>query len=78
MGNKLRPLYEIASDIKKDWSNVNFAAKPYLDAMLVLNSVDDKYGLEDGEMIVAYFLANASTWKGGKAREIKKELNRMI
>jgi hypothetical protein len=27
-----RPLFEIASEIKKDWVKPNYAAKPYLDA----------------------------------------------
>ena len=30
---KNRPLYEIVKEIRKDWTNVNFAAKPYLNAM---------------------------------------------
>lgn len=73
-----RPLHEIAAEIRKDWKPVNYAAKPYLEAMEYLEKVSDKYGADSGHMIVAYFLSNASTWKGEKAREIKKELNKMI
>lgn len=72
-----RPLYEIAGEIKADWTNVYFGAKPYLDAMLTLDSIDDKYGLDDGESIVLYFLGNAATWKGETARRIKAELKKM-
>jgi hypothetical protein len=74
----LRPLYEIAKEIRKDWKSVNYAAKPYLDAMSTLNSVQDNYIMDSGRSVVAYFLSNASTWRGEKAREIKKELNGMI
>lgn len=73
-----RPLSEIASEIRKDWKNVFYGAKPYLDAMSSLSSVNDNYGWDSGRMIVNYFLANASTWRGEKAREIKKELKKMV
>lgn len=74
-----RPLNVIASEIKKDWgSKVYFGAKPYLAAMSQLNTVSDDYGMDSGRSIVNYFLANASTWRGEKAREIKKELNAMV
>ena len=74
-----RPLYEIAADIRKDWgAKVNFAAKPYLDAMASLNSVDDNYGWDSGKTIVLYFLGNASSWRGETAKTIKKELKSMV
>lgn len=73
-----RSLYEIAQEIKADWgANVNYAAAPYLDAMMQLDSMSDSYGADDAEMIVAYFLSNARSWTGDKAREIKKELKGM-
>jgi hypothetical protein len=74
-----RPLYEIAADIRKDWgAKVNFAAKPYLDAMASLNSIDDNYGWDSGSTIVRYFLSNASSWRGETAKAIKKELKSMV
>lgn len=73
-----RPLYEIARDIRRDWKPVNFAAKPYLEAMETLDSIRDNYGYDSGTSIVAYFLSNASSWRGPVAKEIKKELNQML
>lgn len=74
-----RPLYEIARDIRKDWgSKVYFGAKPYLDAMASLDSIDDNYGLDSADSIVRYFLGNASTWRGETAKTIKKELKAMV
>ena len=74
-----RPLYEIAKEIRSDWGNkVYFGAKPYLDAMLTLNSIDDMYMCDSAKDIVIYFLSNASSWRGETARRIKKELNKMI
>lgn len=73
-----KPLRQIAYEIYRDWNPVSPYAKPYLEAMTSLDSVDDKYGMDDGRMIVAYFLSNANTWKGEKAREIKKELKKRI
>lgn len=79
MAQTTRPLYEIAADIRKDWgAKVNFAAKPYLDAMASLNSVEDNYGWDSGKTIVLYFLGNASSWRGETAKAIKKELKSMV
>lgn len=73
---------EIATVIKRDWSKqgkgVNYAAKPYLDAMFALSSVEENFIADDGRSIVAYFLSNASTWKGEVAKAVKKELNKRI
>jgi len=70
------PLYELASLIYRDWSNVNYAAEPYLKAMQTLNSIHDPYLLDTGKSIVLHFLANAQTWRGETARTIKAELKR--
>ena len=77
-GKQLRPLSTIAREVFNDWKKVNYAAKPYLEAMFSLNSIDDKYGMDDARSVVAYFLSNASTWRGPKAKEIKAELKAML
>jgi hypothetical protein len=69
-----RPLYVIANEIKKDWVKPNYGAKPYLDAMQSLTSVNDSYGWDSGKSVVLYFLCNANTWKGETAKRIKAEL----
>jgi hypothetical protein len=70
----------LASLIWDDWSKqgkgVNFAAKPYLEAMLDLQNITDKYMFETGLSVVCYFLSNAGTWKGETAKAVKKELKR--
>jgi hypothetical protein len=75
---KPRPLYQIAVDIRSDWPKPYFGAVPYLNAMRGLQSIDDAYGLDNARSIVRYFLANAATWKGDKARAIKTELKGML
>jgi hypothetical protein len=76
---QVRPLYEIAREIHKDWGNkIYFGAKPYLSAMLTLNSIDDKYMFDDAKTIVRYFLANASTWRGEVAKRVKAELKALL
>lgn len=73
-----RPLHEIADEIRRDWGrDVNYAAKPYLDAMTGLNSIEGNYGMDTADSIVAYFLSNARTWKGDTARRVKAELKAM-
>lgn len=71
-------LSKIAYEIEKDWKNVNYAARPYLDAMKQLNSINDKFGYDDARSIVAYFLSNAASWRGPKAKEIKDKLKKML
>jgi len=67
---------EIANIIYSDWtlSKVSYSARPYLDAMTYLNTIDDTFMLDSGKSIVRYFLANASQWRGEVAKEIKAEL----
>ena len=73
----MRPLNQIANEISKDWKKPYVGATPYIHAMRTLTSIDSKYGMDSGKSIVVYFLANASTWRGDKAREIKAELKKM-
>ena len=77
-----RPLYEVAAEIRKDWSatkgGVYFGAVPYLDAMDSLNKITDQYGCDPADMIVRYFLANANTWRGVVAKRVKLELKKML
>jgi len=77
MAKQTRPLYEIAKEIKQNWKNIYFGAVPYLEAMSQLNSIDDDYYFDSAKSVVLYFLSNAATWRGEKAREIKKELKAM-
>lgn len=73
-----RPISTIAKDIRANWPKVNYAAEPYLNAMYSLNSINDRYIYDTGESVVRYFLSNATTWRGEKAREIKDELKAML
>jgi len=67
---------ELAQVIDATWGNVYFGARPYLDAMHELENIDDNYYLDSGKSVVLYFLANAQTWRGQTAREVKAELKR--
>jgi hypothetical protein len=73
----MRPLYEIASEIKRDWARPYFGAVPYLAAMQTLSNIHDSYGYDDGKSIVLYFLSNATAWRGETARRVKAELKAM-
>lgn len=74
-----RSLSDIASEIDSDWGiKVNYAARPYLDAMGELNKITDRYYEDSAASVVRYFLANATTWRGETARRVKAELNKMI
>ena len=69
-----RPIHTIASEILQDWKRPYFGAVPYLAAMQSLDTIDDAYGYDDARTVILYFMANATTWRGAKAREIKAEL----
>ena len=73
-----RPIYEIASEIRRTWKKVNYAAVPYLDAMREISSIDDNYMYESAKEQVIRFLCNAGSYRGDDARRIKKELKAML
>lgn len=76
---------QIATFICIDWvdaktrkSKVNYAAKPYLDAMHSLIHINDRYMNDTGDSVVRYFLCNASSWRGDIAKAVKAELKRRL
>jgi hypothetical protein len=75
-GNMTEPrlISTIAADIKSNWANVNYAAKPYLDAMSTIDYIDDSYYCEEARDIVTRFLSNARAFRGPEAKRIKAEL----
>lgn len=76
---EVRPLYEIASEIKSNWVSWRKSyAEPYINAMSDLSSIDDNYMFDSAKSIVLYFLANAQSWRGEVARRIKAELKAMV
>ena len=64
----------LACVISDDWAKVHVAARPYLNAMFTLDSINDNYYADNGRSVVLYFLNNASSWKGETAKAVKAEL----
>ena len=73
-----RPVYKIAQDILNDWQAPYFGARPYLAAMLTINNELENYGHDTAKSIILYFLSNASSYRGSKAKELKNELKTLI
>lgn len=73
-----RPIHVIAREISNNWPKPYFGAVPYLRAMRSLDKITDTYGADSGESVVLYFLSNAATWRGEKARELKAELKDIL
>ena len=69
-----RPISSIARDISRAWPKPNYAAVPYLGAMLQLETINDAYGYDSGRSVVLYFLSNAAAFKGEAAKALKAEL----
>ena len=46
--------------------------------MFVLTDKNSTYGYDSAKSVVLYFLANASTFRGPKAKELKAELKDVI
>ena len=83
MNANFRPISEIASEIyrlKAQWpqGQISNPANAYLGPMLSLDKITDMYDQDPARDVVAYFLNNATVWKGEDARRIKKELNKML
>jgi hypothetical protein len=79
-----RRLYVIAREIESTWVNskgqniVSPYARPYLDAMHMLNNMSEMYIYDTADSVVRYFLSNANGWRGESARRIKAELKGML
>ena len=77
-----RKLYElgsvIESEARKDARNGKgkwyVYAKPYVEALQSLESVNDNYYADSGRSVVAYALANLGSWRGDVAKQVKAEL----
>jgi len=74
----MRTIKEIAQEIQSDWKNVNYAARPYLEVMHKLNTIEDKFMNDYGSTIVVYFLSNAGSYRGETAKRIKNELKTIL
>lgn len=72
-----RLLCTIASEISRDWKPMSVHARPYVEAMSELETIDQQYYCDSAKSIVLYFLANATYWKGPTARRVKLELRKM-
>lgn len=74
----MQSISTIAREISRDWKNVNYAAKPYLEAMRSLDSASDSFGYDSAKSVVSYFLANASGYRGDTAKAHKSALKAIV
>jgi hypothetical protein len=74
----MRPLREIARDIRQNWPKVSYSAEPYLAALEQLDTVADRYYYDSAADLVRYFLSNAAGWRGEDAKRIKAELRSLL
>lgn len=71
-------IFEVEKQTNKTFGLAMPHARPYINAMLELEKVTDKYYADDGESIVIYALSNLSTWRGESARRLKAELKQAL
>jgi hypothetical protein len=76
--NIMQTISTIAREISREWKNVNYAAKPYLNAMRSLDSANDSFGYDSAKSIVSYFLCNASGYRGDTAKAHKAALKAIV
>jgi hypothetical protein len=74
----MQTISTIAREISHNWKNVNYAAKPYLQAMRSLDSANDSFGYDSAKSVVSYFLANASGYRGDTAKAHKAALKAIV
>ena len=74
---EVRPLYEIAKEIRKDWKTMPDYAFTHFEGFQYATSIDEMFYFDSVKGEVLYFLGSASTWRGSKAKEIKAELKKM-
>jgi hypothetical protein len=75
----MRTIKQIAAEIFSDWGDkVSPHARPYLEAMLTLNTVDDMYFYDDARTVVLYALSNMSGYRTPRAAGYKRELKELL
>lgn len=70
----MRNINEITRDIIREWKKPYFGAVPYLQALTTCRTASDAYGLDSARSLINYALANMSTFRGPRAKELKAEL----
>ncbi len=86
-----RKPYEIALDIRHEQNKTLLSgtirgkvpswitySKPYIDAMLELRSIEDRYYLDSGYEICLRARCNLQNWRGERAKELKAELDYLL
>ncbi len=71
----IRPINEIAADIRRTWINMYPGARPYVERLRHVKTVADIYDKQRADYIIRGFLANAIWFKGEAARRLKWELH---
>ncbi len=69
---------QIVDIVFKDWKKISPSARPYLEAMMSLESAKDVHGSEDGKSILSYFLLNSKQWQGEVAKKVKSYFKTII
>lgn len=70
----LLPVCDIAQMIINKGIKIPAYVRPYLEAMLSMQTINDAFGLDSGRSIVLYFLANAQYMRGDFMHAVKDEL----
>lgn len=81
-----RPVNKIAAEVDvifrqlKQQSNPFWvtSARPYVSAMLTMESFKGYYGIDSGIDIGKRFLVNTQAWRGEDARRIKDEIRQAL
>lgn len=73
--NRFQALVKLA---RRDFVPLNYAARPYLEALETLEGPAESFYSDSGVSCVRYFLANATSWRGPVARYVKAELKLCI
>lgn len=58
---------------KESKNGVNYACKPYLQAMLY-----NSYGYDSKKSVILYALSNMASFRGGKAKILKNRLKEIV
>ena len=71
-------LSQISDLIYRNWNNMPLNAYRYVEAMFQLDNINESFNNETGVEIISYFLANAKSWQGDVAKDVKQYLNNLI
>jgi len=71
---KMRPIWEIAAEIRRTWKTPNKRCSEVLDALEHLDGIDSQYQMVQAKDLILKFITSSKSFRTPRSFAIKREL----